>query len=181
VSFTVGKSAWKPAKGDGEFHSLPGGVKTHAPEATRDATSATPLLPGAVYVAKMKTSESPLSCTRGQAARIAALLGLLSASATLSPTILASPVLADFSLNVNVDAGPPPPRQEVIVERDRPGPDFVWTAGFWDGSPGRYVWVAGHWQRPPHAHAMWFAPHWERDHDGHFHQVRGEWRDNPHR
>jgi len=29
----------------------------------------------------------------------------------------------------------------------------------------------------PTATGRWIAPRWERDHDGHYHQVKGEWRD----
>ena len=86
-----------------------------------------------------------------------------------------TPMLGDVSINVDIGA-PPPPRHEVIVERERPGPDYIWVAGYWDGAPGRYNWVAGHWERPPHAHATWVQPRWERDHDGHYHMIRGEWR-----
>jgi len=52
---------------------------------------------------------------------------------------------ADISVNVQVDAPPPPPRHEIVVEANRPGPDYVWVDGFWDGTPGHYVWQAGHW------------------------------------
>jgi hypothetical protein len=112
---------------------------------------------------------------RGAALRLAGGLGLLSIAGLVTPTFAASPILADLSINLTVDAPPPPPRPEVVVGVS-PGPDYIWVGGFWDGTPGHYVWRAGHWDRPPHAHAVWAAPHWERDHDGHYHQVRGEWR-----
>jgi hypothetical protein len=112
----------------------------------------------------------------GAALRLAGGLGLLTIAGISAPTLSASPMLADLSINLTIDAPPPPPRQEVIVERDRPGPDYIWVAGFWDGTPGHYVWVGGHWDRPPHPHAAWVAPHWEKDRDGHYHQIKGEWR-----
>ncbi len=116
------------------------------------------------------------------ALRCAAGLGLLAAAAASAPSVRATPaLLADVSINVGLDLAPPPPRQEVIVERNRPGPDYVWVGGFWDGTPGHYRWSPGHWDRPPHAHAVWSAPHWDRDRDGHYHQVRGEWRDEERR
>jgi hypothetical protein len=125
----------------------------------------------------MKTSLSRLLTAPGPALRLAGGLGLLSMAAYATPTLSAAPIVADISLNVNIDAGPPAPRHEVIIESGRPGPDYVWAGGYWDGSPGHYVWVTGHWDRPPHPHSEWMAPHWEKDHDGHFHQVKGEWRD----
>jgi hypothetical protein len=125
----------------------------------------------------MKTPITLSLFVPGRALRLAGGLGLLSIAGYIAPSALAD----GLSINLRVDEAPPAPRHEEIVERNRPGPDFVWTGGYWDGSPGHYVWVGGHWDRPPHAHATWFAPHWEKDHDGHYHQVKGEWRDDPHR
>jgi hypothetical protein len=126
---------------------------------------------------QMKTlTIHPSFLVPGVALRLASGLGLVAVIGFSSPALSASPLLADLSLNVRIDEAPPPARHEEIIERNRPGPDFVWTEGFWDGSPGHYAWVGGHWDRPPHPHARWFAPHWEKDHDGHFHQIKGEWR-----
>jgi hypothetical protein len=112
----------------------------------------------------------------GPALRLAGGLGLLSVALYAAPHLSASPIFGDISLNVRVDDGPPAPRHEEIDVRNRPGADYVWTEGFWDGSPGHYVWVAGRWDHPPHPNARWIAPHWDKDHDGHYHQSRGEWR-----
>jgi hypothetical protein len=121
-----------------------------------------------------RPTAAALRCTAG--------LGLLAVAGWPAlPLHAGSALLADVSLNVGIDVGPPPPRQEVIVERSRPGPDYVWIGGFWDGAPGHYVWRAGHWDRPPHAHAVWGAPRWERDHDGHYHKVEGGWHDEERR
>ena len=108
--------------------------------------------------------------------RLAAGLGLLTLSGFCTPSISASTILADISLNINLEMAPPPPRHEVIIGIS-PGPDFVWIGGYWDGAPGHYAWVEGRWARPPHSHGHWNAPHWDRDRDGHYHQTKGEWRD----
>ncbi len=116
------------------------------------------------------------------ALRWVAGMGLVSAAGLMSPaTSAASPLLADVSLNIGVDLAPPPPPREVVIERNRPGPDYVWIGGYWDGAPGHYVWRAGRWDHPPHPHAVWSPPRWDRDRDGHYHQVRGEWRDEERR
>lgn len=71
-----------------------------------------------------------------------------------------------------VTEAPPPPQEEVIVAS--PGPEFVWTPGFWAWH-GRWVWVGGRWARPPHRHAVWVAGHW--GHRGHgYVWVGGRWR-----
>jgi hypothetical protein len=110
------------------------------------------------------------------ALKLAGALGLLLLS-TSAPTI-ASPLLAAIDVRVDLGAPPPPPRREVVVERERPGPDYVWVGGYWGGSPGHYEWVPGRWDRPPHGHehARWVAPHWERDRGGNYVMVKGEWR-----
>lgn len=110
----------------------------------------------------------------GASLRLAGGLGLLTLAGFSVPSLHASTMLADISINIGLDA-PPPMRHEVVVGV-RPGPDYIWIGGFWDGSPGHYAWVPGHWDRPPHPHAQWFAPHWDRDRDGHWRQTRGEWR-----
>jgi hypothetical protein len=125
----------------------------------------------------MKNSRSLTHRPPAAAMRLALGAGLVALAGSALPSLSASPSLADISVHIGVDAPPPPPRREVVVERDRPGPGYVWVGGFWDGAPGHYVWRAGHWDRPPHGHGVWAPPHWERDHDGHYHQVRGEWRD----
>jgi len=125
----------------------------------------------------MKT-HNPSFFAPGAALRLAGGLSLLSLAGLAAPAASAALPLADVSVHIGLDLPPPPPRPEVVVQTGRPGPDFVWTGGYWDGSPGHYVWVNGKWDRPPHAHAQWSAPHWERDGDGHYHQVRGEWRDD---
>jgi hypothetical protein len=124
----------------------------------------------------MKTNPVQIRRARGAVFKTLGGLGLLAVAAMPAPAASITPLLAGITVNVEIDAPPPPPRHEIVIERDRPGPDFVWVEGFWDGSPGHYVWVAGHWDRPPHGHGHWNAPHWDRDHDGHYHMTRGEWR-----
>jgi len=60
-------------------------------------------------------------------------------------------------VQIRIGCAAPPPRHEVIVERTRPGPDYVWVDGYWNGLPGNYVWIGGHWDRPPHGHGRWIA------------------------
>jgi hypothetical protein len=124
----------------------------------------------------MNTNIAHMFRSPASSLRIAGGLGLLSMAGISAPTLSASPLLAEVSVNIVLDPAPPPPRHEIVVERDRPGPDYLWIDGYWDGSPGRYVWVAGRWDRPPHPHGAWVAPHWDRDHDGHYHMTKGEWR-----
>jgi WXXGXW repeat (2 copies) len=74
---------------------------------------------------------------------------------------------------VIVRDAPPVPREEIVTVR--PGPRFVWCAGYWRHDGREYVWVPGHWVRPPRVHAIWVAPHWEVRGGGYFF-VDGVWR-----
>lgn len=107
-----------------------------------------------------------------RATKLAGLLGALGAAAIFSPSAHA----ADIHVGVNFGA-PPPPRHEVYVERDRPGPDYVWVNGYWAGEPGHYTWVAGRWDRPPHRGARWVEPRWETR-EGHYVFHKGYWNDH---
>jgi len=80
----------------------------------------------------------------------------------------------NVGLNFVVQA-PPPPRREVIVERERPSRDHVWIRGYWVWREGRHVWINGRWERPPHPHAVWIEPRWERRDRGYVF-IEGFWR-----
>jgi hypothetical protein len=125
----------------------------------------------------MKQHLRYLLCAPRASIRLAAGLGLLSLAGLSTPSLSASAILADLSINIVLEAPPPPPQREVIIGIS-PGPGFVWIGGYWDGAPGHYTWVGGRWARPPHQHGHWNPPHWDKDRDGHYHQTRGEWRDD---
>ena len=78
------------------------------------------------------------------------------------------------SLNFVVQA-PPPPRREVIVERERPSREHIWIKGYYVWRENRHVWIAGHWERPPHPHAVWIEPRWEHREHGYVF-IEGVWR-----
>jgi hypothetical protein len=105
-----------------------------------------------------------------RALRIAGVLSSLGLTAAIAPR-----ASAQIDVHVNLGDPPPPPRHEVIVERDRPSPDHVWVAGYWGGRPGHYEWTAGHWEKPPHHGARWVEPRWEV-HGNNRVFVKGSWR-----
>ena len=73
---------------------------------------------------------------------------------------------------VVVNEAPPVPQQEVVVAA--PGPDYVWTPGFYSWQ-GRWVWVRGSWVIPPRRHAVWVGGHWGHRGRGYV-WVGGHWR-----
>ena len=94
------------------------------------------------------------------------------------PVVVNERVAVQPSVNVRLNfiaQAPPPPRHEVVVERERPSRDHVWINGYWVWREGRHVWLAGHWERPPHPHAVWVEPRWEHHHEGYVF-IEGSWR-----
>jgi hypothetical protein len=63
----------------------------------------------------------------------------------------------------NRDRQPPFLRIVSTAGKVRPGPGFVWIAGYWYPVEGHYLWRDGRWARPPHSGDAWVPPH----HDGH--------------
>jgi hypothetical protein len=86
-----------------------------------------------------------------------------------------TPVASQPPEVVEVAVAPPQPMpNEIILERERPSPEYVWIGGFWIWHNGRHEWMKGHWELPPHHGAIWIAPRWEASPHG-FRFVAGYW------
>ena len=93
-------------------------------------------------------------------------LGLLSYGET--PARAESVFVSD---EVVVVVTPPPPQVEVITVA--PGPNYVWSRGYWYWTGGRYVWVRGRYiARVPGR--VWVHSHYVRHSRG-WVRVRGHW------
>ena len=70
---------------------------------------------------------------------------------------------------------PPVARVEVISVR--PGPSYVWMAGYWGWGGVDYYWVPGRWTVPPQrVYTVWVPGRWDH-HRGHgWHYRPGHWR-----
>lgn len=75
---------------------------------------------------------------------------------------------AQFSIGIRI--GPPPAARSLRVMPVRPGPQFIWVAGYWYPNGKNYKWHAGYWTQPPYQGAVWAAPH----HDGQMY-FNGYW------
>jgi hypothetical protein len=73
---------------------------------------------------------------------------------------------------VIVVQSPPRPQPEVIPAS--PGPNCVWTPGYWAWR-GQWVWIRGAWIVRPRPHATWVAGHWARHERGYV-WIDGHWR-----
>jgi hypothetical protein len=68
-----------------------------------------------------------------------------------------------------------PPRPLVERRIARPGPNYVWIAGYHNYVNGAYVWVPGRWELPPRPGAVWVAHKWVHRGTG-WVLVEGRWR-----
>lgn len=83
---------------------------------------------------------------------------------------LSVPMSAFAAVGIDIDIGPPPPRDEVPPP---PRVGFVWAPGYWEWRGHRHVWVAGRWMRERRGF-HWVPAHWDRR-GPHWHFVPGHW------
>ncbi len=69
---------------------------------------------------------------------------------------------------------PPPVTAPVEVVPVAPGPDYVWTPGYWSWQ-GHWVWIGGTWVIRPRPHMIWVGGHWAHHPRG-WMWERGHWR-----
>lgn len=74
--------------------------------------------------------------------------------------LYAPPSQAQLFVGVQVRIGPPP--LPVYVQPPLPGPDYIWTPGYWawDADAGDYYWVPGTWVRAPRPGYLWTPGYW---------------------
>ena len=53
-----------------------------------------------------------------------------------------------------------PPELPEYDQPPAPGPDYIWTPGYWAWGPGGYYWVPGAWVEAPYYGALWTPPYW---------------------
>ena len=74
--------------------------------------------------------------------------------------------------NAVVTQAPPPAQLEAVPAA--PGPEYVWTPGYWSWNGG-WVWIGGSWLIRPHPSAVWVGGHWGRRGRG-WVWMGGHWR-----
>lgn len=77
-----------------------------------------------------------------------------------APLAIAAPAAAQLSLGISVNFGPPV--LPVYLQPPIPGPDFIWTPGYWawDNVFGDYYWIPGSWVRAPRPGLLWTPAWW---------------------
>jgi hypothetical protein len=54
----------------------------------------------------------------------------------------------------------PPPPLPSYSQPPCPGPNYIWTPGYWAYSGAGYYWVPGVWVLAPYVDALWTPPYW---------------------
>jgi hypothetical protein len=76
---------------------------------------------------------------------------------------------------VYIERRPPAARVEVIGVR--PGPGYVWVAGYWGWSGADYYWVPGRWVIPPQrVYTAWVPGRWDHHRGRGWYYRPGHWR-----
>ena len=55
-----------------------------------------------------------------------------------------------------------PPAVRIETQTVSPGPNYVWTRGYWRWNGATYDWAPGSWVARPRATAVWVDGHWLR-------------------
>jgi len=81
---------------------------------------------------------------------------------SLAPAlVLAALPVASFAgvaIGVSIDIAPPP--LPVYVQPAPPGPDYIWTPGYWAWGDDGYYWVPGTWVLAPSPGLLWTPGYW---------------------
>ena len=86
------------------------------------------------------------------------LAKLLIATAMALPLAAVPTVQAHAAVVISV--GFAPPALPVYTQPLCPGPDYLWTPGYWAYGPEGYYWVPGVWVQPPTVGVLWTPAYW---------------------
>jgi hypothetical protein len=84
---------------------------------------------------------------------------------TQSTTVATTTTSSPASSTSIVVTPPPAPAPQVEVIPVSPGPDYLWTPGWWSWNGSGWIWFGGYWGYPVRPGHVW--------HDGRFYHGRG--------
>ncbi len=90
-------------------------------------------------------SSSPVAATAAAAQSTVTQPGAFSATAIANQTP---------ATTVIMQSEPPPPQVEFVPIS--PGPDYVWTPGWWSWDGSAWIWIGGRWHFPVRPGQVWF-------------------------
>src|SRR5471032_1583213 len=78
----------------------------------------------------------------------------------LTCAVLLNPGRSEAALEIGVSVNIAPPELPVYEQPEVPGPDYIWTPGYWAWSDDGYYWVPGTWVEPPEPGLLWTPGYW---------------------
>jgi hypothetical protein len=93
--------------------------------------------------------------------------------ATSSATANVLPLEPTPGTMIDTTTPPPPPQAETMPIA--PGPQYVWTRGYWSWGGNTWVWVRGNWVIRPRVGVVWVPGRWTWRRHGYV-WVGGYWR-----
>src|ERR1700720_1537604 len=73
---------------------------------------------------------------------------------------LLMPVSAPAHVDVGISITVAPPAIPVYTQPICPGPNYIWTPGYWAWGPDGYYWVPGTWVVAPAVGVLWTPGYW---------------------
>jgi WXXGXW repeat (2 copies) len=70
------------------------------------------------------------------------------------------PGFAQFTVDVVIQSELPPPPLPIYDQPLIPGPDYIWTPGYWAWDGAGYYWVPGTWALAPQPELLWTPAYW---------------------
>jgi hypothetical protein len=79
---------------------------------------------------------------------------------TLIALLGALPSVSFSQVAVGVSITVAPPELPIYDQPICPGPNYLWTPGYWAWGPGGYYWVPGTWVIAPAVGLLWTPGYW---------------------
>ena len=76
--------------------------------------------------------------------------------------MIVAPEIAQAQVSFDISVGFAPPPLPIYDQPPIPGPDYIWTPGYWAWDPDvyDYYWVPGTWTEAPQPGLLWTPPWW---------------------
>ncbi len=84
---------------------------------------------------------------------------LIVTALSLCPALLWSST-ASAAVDVGISVNIAPPALPVYEQPAIPGPDYLWSPGYWAWGDGDYYWVPGTWVQAPEPGYLWTPGYW---------------------
>jgi WXXGXW repeat (2 copies) len=81
-------------------------------------------------------------------------------SLLIAIAMLSLPGGARAQVSIGVSITTPPPAIPVYTQPICPGPNYIWTPGYWAWGPDGYYWVPGTWVVAPAVGVLWTPGYW---------------------